>query len=183
MCWSIFLWRYALVVKEKMLVMEKVEPPWFVLIRCDITFFWQQHPIWQYGVFVFVQNYFFRQEINILSLDWSTTGLLAQVFYFTNRILIVIVKAGFRVRAYRQNPMTWHLSFLSLKVNCLLYTSTWETQTSRSSSYQPSKKTSVAKQIPLTSFEALINYNWIYIFFTSALPRKVLVLMLLFLYA
>ena len=67
-------------------------------------------------------------------------------------------------------------------MNCLLYTSTWETQTSRSSSYQPSKKTSVAQQIPLTSFEALINYHWIYIFFTSALPRKVLVLMLLFLY-
>ena len=103
-----------------------------------------------------------------MSLDWSTTGLLAQVAYFTNKIWIVIVKAGFRVRSYRQNPMTWHLSFLSLKVNCLLYTSTWETQTSRSSSYQPSKKTSVAQQIPLTSFEALINYNLIYIFFLTS---------------
>ena len=85
----------------------------FVWIRCDLAFSWQQtleywyfpdpfvkawfymtwwqHPLWPHGVFV--QNFFFRQEINILSLDWSTTGLLAQVAYFTNRIWIVIVKA------------------------------------------------------------------------------------------
>ena len=76
--------------------------PLVCLDKVRYYFFFGSNILFDNMVFLFlfnIQNYFFRQEINILSLDWSTTGLLAQVFYFTNRILIVIVKAGFRVRA------------------------------------------------------------------------------------
>ena len=87
--------------------------------------------------------------VGLVNYGFTCSGIL-----FHEQDFDCYCKSWFPCQSLQAKPNDMALIILSLKVNCLLYTSTWETRTSRSSSYQPSKKTFVAQQIPLTSFEA-----------------------------